>query len=152
MKIVTVPAAVLTKKLSPVSPADLKTGVHDELIAQMRKDMVAHNGIGLAANQVGRDIALFVIDAELAAEHGVSDVYANPEITSYAKETDEFEEGCLSIPGFWTQVARSKKIMFKALDGTGTKVKFRARGMLARVLQHETDHLNGMTIKQRTHS
>ena len=150
MDIVHIPAKVLAKKLKPVEPADLKAGVHDELIEQMRKDMVANNGIGLAANQVGKNLALFVIDAKLATEHEVSDVFANPEITTYAKEQDELEEGCLSIPGYWVPVSRSKKIMFKALDGTGKKVKFRARGMLARVLQHETDHVNGSTIKERT--
>ena len=152
MAIVTVPADVLSRTLKLIDPADLKAGVYDELIGQMRADMVASNGIGLAANQVGKDLALFVIDAKLAEEHGVSDVFANPEITAYAKELDELEEGCLSIPGFWAPVPRSKKIMFKALDGLGKKVKFRARGMLARVLQHETDHLNGTTIKQRIHS
>jgi peptide deformylase len=150
MTIVTVPEPILAKTLTPVDPADLKAGVHDELIERMRTDMVASNGVGLAANQVGVDLALFVIDAKLAAEHGVSDVFANPQITSHSREVDEIEEGCLSIPGFWVPVPRSKKIMFKALDGTGARVKFRARGMLARVLQHETDHLNGATIKQRT--
>jgi peptide deformylase len=150
MKIVTAPADVLDHKLKPVLLADLKSGVHDELIDEMRKDMVTSNGIGLAANQVGEDLALFVIDAKLAEEHEVSDVYANPTVTNFSRELDELEEGCLSIPGYWVPVHRSKKIMFKALDGKGAKVKFRARGMLARVLQHETDHINGTTIKQRT--
>jgi peptide deformylase len=80
----------------------------------------------------------------------VPTTYANPEITEYGKETDAVEEGCLSIPGFWTPISRSKKIMFKALDASGKKIKFKARGLLARVLQHETDHLNGTTIKDRS--
>jgi peptide deformylase len=149
MDIVTLPNDVLAKKLKPVKTADLKAGLYDELIEQMRKDMVANNGVGLAANQVGKDLAIFVIDASLAEENEVSDVFANPEITTYAREREVMEEGCLSIPGYWTPVKRSKKVMFKALDGKGKKVKFRARGMLARVLQHETDHLNGLTIKNR---
>jgi peptide deformylase len=146
-----VPNAVLARKMKPLKAADLKAGTYAVLIAAMKKDMVEHNGIGLAANQVGKDLALFVIDEKLAAEYEVPSVYANPSITEYGKETDDVEEGCLSIPGMWVHIKRSKKVMFKALDGEGNRVKFRARGMLARVLQHETDHLNGTTIKDRSH-
>lgn len=149
MTLTTVPHPVLAKKVIPVSADDLKAGKHAALLERMRAEMIGNNGIGLAANQSGEDLALFVIEKGLAAEHGVPDAFANPEITEYGKEQDVLEEGCLSIPGFWTPVKRSRKIMFKALDEHGGKVKFRARGMLARVLQHETDHLNGTTIKDR---
>lgn len=152
MELTTVPNPILKKTCAPLTAAKLKAGAYAELIAEMKKDMLAHNGIGLSANQVGQNLALFVIDEKLAAEYGVGSAYANPEITEYGKETDDVEEGCLSIPGLWTPVPRAKKIMFKALNAeTGTRVKFRARGMLARVLQHETDHLNGTTIKDRAH-
>ncbi len=150
MKLTHVPDPLLTTPSKPVRAADLKSGTFTAFVAEMRAAMIANNGIGLAANQVGRDEALFVIDEKLAAEHGVPSVYANPEITEYGKEADELEEGCLSIPGFWVLIQRSKKIMFKALDGNGVRIKFRARGMLARVLQHETDHLYGTTIQQRS--
>lgn len=150
MDIVKIPDPILKKTVHIVKADDLKSGKYVKLIATMRKDMVAHNGIGLAANQVGEDLALFVINKELAAEHGIGDVFVNPEITGASKDIDELEEGCLSIPEFWVPIHRSKKIMFKALDEHGKKVKFRARGMLARVLQHETDHLNGLTIKDRS--
>lgn len=149
MALTTVPHPVLAKKCTPLTAADLKAGAYADLVASMKKDMITHKGIGLAANQVGKDVALFVIDEKLAKEHDVPAAYANPEITEYGTEEDDMEEGCLSIPGFWTPVRRSKKIMFKALDEHGAKIKFRARGMLARVLQHETDHLNGLTIQQR---
>lgn len=152
MELTTVPNPILKKTSTPLKAADLKAGVHAELIAEMKKAMLAHNGIGLAANQVGQNLALFVIDEKLAAEYGVASAYANPEITEYGKEEDDVEEGCLSIPGLWAPITRAKKIMFKALNAeTGARVKFRARGMLARVLQHETDHLNGTTIKDRVH-
>lgn len=150
MELTTLPAPVLATTATPVQPDDLKAGVHAAFIADMKAAMVTHNGIGLAANQVGSPLALFVIEEKLAAEHGVASVYANPEITEYGKESDAMEEGCLSIPGYWVQIRRAKKVMFKALNEHGEKVKFRARGMLARVLQHETDHLNGKTIKDRT--
>lgn len=149
MAITKVPSKVLAKKVARVEQDDLKSGAYETLIARMRKEMVEHNGIGLAANQIGEDLALFVIDKELATEHGIADAYANPEITGASKELDELEEGCLSIPDYWVPVVRPKKIMFKALNEKGEKVKFRARSLLARVLQHETDHLNGLTIRDR---
>jgi peptide deformylase len=150
MELTRVPHPILGQDAKHVAASDLKAGVFATLIADMRTAMAANNGIGLAANQVGRPEALFIIEEKLAAEHGVPSVYANPEITEYGKEVDVLEEGCLSIPGCWVQVIRAKKIMFKALDATtGARVKFRARGMLARVLQHETDHLYGTTIRDR---
>ncbi len=150
MELTTVPNRILAKTCEPLKAADIKAGTYAVLIEAMKKQMVASNGIGLAANQVGKDLALFVIDEKLAVEYHVPAAYANPEITEYGREKEAAEEGCLSIPGLWTPVNRSKKIMFKALNAdTGTRVKFRARGMLARVLQHETDHLNGTTIKDR---
>jgi peptide deformylase len=152
MQLTLKPARILAKHITRVTAADLKAGAYNDLIDSMQKDMVANNGIGLAANQVGKDVAIFVIDAQLAADNEVPSVYANPEITEYGREHDDVEEGCLSIPGFWTPIRRSKKIMFKALDRDGKRLKFRARGMLARVLQHETDHLNGTTISERASS
>ena len=149
MELTKVPNRGLEKKCTPLKAAQLKAGAYAELIAEMKKDMLAYNGIGLAANQVGKDHALFVIDERLASEYGVPSAYANPEITEYGKELEDMEEGCLSIPDMWAPIRRAKKIMFKALDEHGTRVKFRARGMLARVLQHETDHLNGTTIQDR---
>jgi peptide deformylase len=148
--VVQIPDPVLAKKSTPLSAEDLKAGAYDTLVTEMKKAMQKNNGIGLAANQIGKDLALFVIEQKLAAEHDIPEAFANPEITEYGTETDSAEEGCLSIIGFWTPITRSKKIMFKALDDHGRKVKFKARGLLARVLQHETDHLNGLTIKDRS--
>lgn len=150
MELTHVPSPILSKKCAPLKAADLKSGEYAKLITDMKEAMLKHDGIGLAAPQVGKDLAIFVIDEKLATEYEVPTVYANPEITDFGKESDQLEEGCLSIPGFWTPVGRAKKIMFKALDGEGMKIKFRARGMLARVLQHETDHLNGVTIQDRS--
>lgn len=149
MELTHVPHPLLGAPAQHIPASKLKGGDFAALIIEMKKAMLDNNGIGLAANQVGRPEALFIIDEKLAAEYEVPSVYANPEITEYGKERDTLEEGCLSIPGFWVDIHRAKKIMFKALDGEGNKVKFRARGMLARVLQHETDHLNGLTIQER---
>lgn len=149
MEITKVPSKILAKKLDKVSLDDIKNGSYRELTSDMRKAMVENNGVGLAANQVGKNLSIFVIDQKLAEENNAPDAFINPEITEYSKETDETEEGCLSIPDYWVPIKRSKKIKIKAVDENGNKIKFKARGFLARVLQHETDHLNGLTIKQR---
>ncbi len=150
MEITKIPEEILGRKMDEVSPDDIKSGKYAGLVSDMKKAMLNNKGVGLAANQIGQDISAFVIDAKLAQESNVPEAYFNPEITEYSKDTDDLEEGCLSIPGWYTQVTRSKKIMFKAIDDTGKKVKFKAKGFLARVLQHETDHLNGITIKNRS--
>ncbi len=150
MEITKIPAQVLANKTAEIDAKDIKSGKYTELVLDMKKAMRENNGVGIAANQVGRDLSIFAIDAKIATENNVPEVYFNPEITDYSSDTDQLEEGCLSIPGFYHEIKRSKKIMFKALDENGKKVKFKARGFLARVLQHETDHLNGLTIKDRT--
>lgn len=146
MAIVNDPAKILHKKLEPVSEI---TPEIIALIEEMRKTMIEAKGVGLAANQVGRDLQIFVIDAKLAEKHKVPDAYINPEMNEFSRDKDEMEEGCLSLPGFWHQIKRSKKVHIKALDEHGTKIKLKARGFLARVLQHEYDHLQGTLIKDR---
>lgn len=149
MEITKMPNRVLGSKTREIAIDSIKNGELGSLISDMRKAMVDNNGVGLAANQVGKDLSIFVIDKKLSEENNVPDAFINPKITEYSKESDETEEGCLSIPGFWKQIKRSKKIKIKAINENGNKVKFKARGFLARVLQHETDHLNGITIKER---
>lgn len=149
MQIVKLPNKILHHKASLVSAKEIRSGSVKELISSMREDMKKNNGVGLAANQVGSELSIFVIDAELAAANSVTDVFVNPEITEYSKEEDEMEEGCLSIPEYYALIKRSKKIKIKALDENGKKIKFKARGFLARVLQHETDHLLGIVIKDK---
>lgn len=131
------------KIISKVTPEIL------ELTGEMKSKMAEWDGIGLAANQVGKDLRLFVIHKTLAEKDKVPDVFVNPEITEYSKDCDELEEGCLSIPGYFSPIPRSKKIKIKALNEKGEKIRFKAKGVLARVLQHETDHLNGLLIKDR---
>jgi len=149
MEITKIPHKILAKKTAKVAIEDIKNGSYKELILDMKKAMEGNEGIGLAANQVGQDLRLFVIDKKLASEAGVPDVFFNPEITEYSKDADELEEGCLSIPRSYNSIKRAKKIKIKAIDENGNKIKLKARGFLARVLQHETDHLNGLTIKNR---
>ena len=144
MQIVKYPNKILHQKLKEVKEITLEI---KGLISAMRQKMVESQGVGLAANQVGQNLAIFVIDKKLAEENGVFDSYINPEITEYSKDVTEMEEGCLSLPEYWAPVSRSKKIKLKALDENGNKIKIKARGFLARVIQHETDHLKGLLIK-----
>ena len=149
MEITKIPDKILVKTTEKVGLKDIEDGLHKELVLDMKKAMIDNEGIGLAANQIGKDLSIFVIDEKLAAENNVPEVFFNPEITEYSKDEDEMEEGCLSIPGYGANLKRSKKIKIKAIDENGNKIKIKARGFLARVLQHETDHLNGLVIEDR---
>ncbi|MEK7203745.1 MAG: peptide deformylase [Patescibacteria group bacterium] len=145
MEIVKIPNKILNKKLEKIKiTAQLK-----KLILKMKKTMKEANGIGLAANQVGQDIQLFIIDETLAKEHSAPNTYINPEIKPYSKQEEVLEEGCLSIPGAWLQIKRPKKVKVKTMDENGKKFKFIAKGVLARVLQHEYDHLQGILITDK---
>ena len=149
MEITKIPSKILAKKTEEVAIADIKNGLYKELVSEMKKAMAENNGVGLAANQINKDLAIFVVDAKTANAFKAPEVYFNPEITEYSKETDETEEGCLSVPDYWTPIKRAKKIKIKFIDENGIKQKIKAKGFLARVLQHEIDHLNGLTIKER---
>ena len=149
VEITKIPHNILAKKTEDVAIEDIKNGSYKELVSDMKKAMKDNIGVGLAANQIGKDLSIFVIDTKTADAYKVPEVYFNPEITEYSADMDEIEEGCLSIPETYFPVRRSKKVKLKAVDEQGNKFKIKARGFLARVLQHETDHLNGKTIKDR---
>ncbi|MEX0690137.1 MAG: peptide deformylase [Candidatus Paceibacterota bacterium] len=114
-----------------------------KLIKKMRRAMHDADGIGLSANQVGLDKKLFV--AQIPDDQGKPKFYAviNPEITQQSKETTMVEEGCLSVPGTFGLVERPERITLEGYTVTGKKLKIKAWGILARVFQHEVDHLNG---------
>lgn len=150
MEITKIPNQILAKKAAEVPVEDIKNGSYKELVLDMKKAMKENNGVGLAANQIDKDLAVFVVDTKTADAFGAPEVYFNPEITEYSKDLDEIEEGCLSVPEYWTPIKRSKKIKIKFVDENGNKQKIKAKGFLARVIQHETDHLNGKTIKDRS--
>ena len=146
MEITKEPNKILHKKLElvPEITPDIIA-----LIEEMRRTMIEAKGVGLAANQIGKDLQIFVIAKNIADEHKVPDAYINPVMNEFSRDRDEMEEGCLSIPGFWHQIRRSKKVHIKALDERGNKIKLKAKGFLARVFQHEYDHLQGKLIKDR---
>lgn len=122
----------------------------NELTMRMKKIMRAANGVGLSANQIGLDMKMFV--AEVPDADGGLKFYAifNPEIEKIGTEKNILEEGCLSIPGVWGDVPRASRIAIRAQDKSGRPVKIKAWGFLARVFQHEIDHLNGHVFTDRT--
>jgi peptide deformylase len=120
-----------------------------ELVLRMRRVMHAANGIGLSANQIGLPFAVFV--AEIPDKDGGAKFYAvfNPKIEKVGKTTVTFEEGCLSIPGKWGDVTRAEELVVSGFNKMGKPVKVKAWGLLARIFQHEIDHLNGKLFIDR---
>lgn len=115
-----------------------------ELVRAMAETMYAENGVGLAAPQVGVDkrVIVFDVDEKLAA-------LCNPVIVEYGAETAVDEEGCLSVPGITVPVERSTRVVCEAQTIEGRNITIEAEEYLARVLQHEIDHLDGIIILDR---
>jgi peptide deformylase len=111
-----------------------------KLIADMAETMYAAPGIGLAATQVNQHIQLILVDT--SKEQNDLQVFINPKIVAKTGEQD-YEEGCLSVPGIYETVTRAEKITVEALDANGKKFKLNADGLLAVCIQHEMDHLLG---------
>ncbi|MBU4348166.1 peptide deformylase [Patescibacteria group bacterium] len=116
-----------------------------ELIKSMKKEMIGALGIGLSANQLGLDIRFFIAKVE-----NKNYVIFNPIIIKASKELILMEEGCLSIPNIYGSVERPEKIILEGFNHKNKKIKIKAWGILARVFQHETDHLNGILFINKT--
>ena len=112
-----------------------------QLIDDMFETMYAAPGIGLAATQVNVHKRLVVMD--LSEDKSEPRVFINPEFESLTEEMDQYQEGCLSVPGFYENVDRPQKVKIKALDRNGEPYELIAEGLLAVCIQHECDHLNG---------
>jgi len=158
LKIVTVPANVLTQPTKPVVEVDDKI---KKIVYEMEKVLTAQNdppGVGLAANQVGLDLSIFIIKT---SEKAKIKVFINPKIIT---RTDLFKdspkkvrpykkkvklEGCLSIPRVWSPVKRSDRVFLNFQDLTGKEHLKWFTGFEAIIIQHEVDHLNGIVFTQR---
>lgn len=159
LKIVTVPANVLNQSTKPVIKIDDKI---KKIVFDMEKILIAQNdppGVGLAANQVGLDLSIFIIKP---TEKAKIKVFINPKIIS---RTDLFKdspkkvrpykkkvklEGCLSIPRIWGPVKRENRVFLKYQDLTGKDYLSWFSGFEAIIIQHEVDHLNGIVFTQRS--
>jgi peptide deformylase len=119
-----------------------------QLIADMAETMAAANGAGLAAIQVGAPLRLFIIDSGVAGgpEEAAPRVFINPQIVEISQESQTGDEGCLSFPGIYVPVKRGMRAKVRATDLDGNVFELDGEALLARALQHETDHLNGRLL------
>lgn len=121
-----------------------------QLVSAMGETMLMHKGVGLAAPQVGESIRLFVMCVERETEEGelvfckTPRVFINPVITAVSEESVLGIEGCLSIPGLRGSVYRPKQVSVEAIDINGEPFTETLEGFVARIVMHETDHLNGI--------
>jgi peptide deformylase len=120
-----------------------------DLARDMLRSMYTAKGIGLAAPQVGVHRQLLVIDLDLEEAATPPMVLINPEITAAGASFNTYEEGCLSIPGVYLDVVRPSVVEVSYRDETGRPRRIKADGLLARCIQHEMDHLNGVLFVDR---
>lgn len=134
---------ILRKKSQPIKKitADIL-----DLAKGMIEIMNKNDGIGLSACQVGKNIRMFVILSELSSD---KKVFINPEIIKISKKTGILEESCLSLPGITLLIKRAKSLKIKAIDENNKQFKLKAKDLLARVIQHELDHLSGILITDK---
>ena len=139
LEICTFPDRVLLEEAEPISSIDREVA---KLAADMAETMYNAPGIGLAANQVGVPRKLIVVDTSRRDLDSQLIVLVNPEIVS-GEGLIIMEEGCLSVPDYQAEVTRYQKVKVRGLDLQGKSMELDAEGLLAVVLQHEIDHVNG---------
>lgn len=137
------PADVLGKEAEPVEQIDDNIR---QLVDKMYDLMRKHKGVGFAAPQAGVSLRLFIISLDGTREN--LKVFINPTVTPEGP-LDTIEEGCLSVPGIYTKIRRYKKAKVTATDLDGNEFTEEGEGLYARALQHEYDHIEGMTIVNR---
>jgi peptide deformylase len=146
MEVVLYPHPALRWKSRPVQEIDATLR---KTVAEMFELMYAHNGIGLAANQVDLPLRLFVLN--LTGDKDAQEeemVFINPEILK-RKGTVEGEEGCLSFPGMYTDIKRAAEVVVEAFDLTGDVFEYNLTELGSRAVQHEFDHLEGVLFIDR---
>jgi peptide deformylase len=140
-KIIIEPDTILRKKSEILEKVDNELR---NLMDDMLETMYAAPGIGLAAVQVGILKRLIVIDISKDKEKKNPLFLINPEIVSKSNKTSTYEEGCLSLPGYFAEIERPAECKIEYLDYEGKKSEMEANGLLATCIQHEVDHLNGV--------
>lgn len=140
MEILTYPEPFLKTTAKPVADID---GALQAMIEDMAQTMYAAPGIGLAAVQVGIDKRIIVYDVAPRDEGRRLDVLINPKIIAAEGEVLSENEGCLSVPDFRADVKRRARVQVEGVDRDGNPRRFETDGLLAIMLQHEIDHLNG---------
>jgi peptide deformylase len=145
LHICTYPEEILRQRAEPITEIDEEVV---KLVDHMTETMYSAPGIGLAATQVGVAKQVLVVDIAPRRPESELIVLINPEIVAAEGEVI-FEEGCLSVPDYQAEVKRHEKITVRGLNLKGEEVEIEAEGLLAVVLQHEIDHLNGMLFIDR---
>ncbi len=143
---------MLRAKARPIERAEIKTPVIQKLIDDMVQTMVEYHGVGLAAPQIHESLRVFVAVLDVGDEDEPPPppiAIINPEITPVGPEVVEDWEGCLSIPDIRGRVPRAKDIRVRAYDRNGERIEIKASNFSARVIQHETDHLDGILFFDR---
>ena len=141
LKIVQYPDPILKKKSEEVRYDDKSLR---SLTLQMIESMKKNQGIGLAAPQIGLSKKIIIV-----TEGEESHAFLNPRIVKQSKEKERDEEGCLSLPGLFVKVLRPKQVEVVAQTVEGEEVRVKARGLGARIFQHEIDHIEGKLIIHR---
>ena len=143
---------VLRAKARPLEKSEIRSAVIQKLIDDMLDTMAEYHGVGLAAPQVHEGVRIFVAALDNGDE-GDADAeplaIINPEITVVGSDVTEDWEGCLSIPDVRGRVPRAREITVRALDRKGGRIELSAHDFPARVIQHETDHLDGVLFFDR---
>ena len=146
---------VLRAKARPLEKAEIRGAVIQKLIDDMIDTMAEYHGVGLAAPQVHEGVRLFVAALDSGdddAEDSEPIAVINPQITIVGADVVEDWEGCLSIPDIRGRVPRAREITVRAFDRTGARIELNAHDFPARVIQHETDHLDGVLFFDRMKS
>jgi peptide deformylase len=145
----------LRARARPMDRSDIRSAAVQKLIDDMMETMAEYHGVGLAAPQVHQGLRLFVASLNAGGDEEEPDepiVVINPEIAVVGSDVVEEWEGCLSIPDIRGRVPRARDIKVRALDRQGERIELDARDFPARVIQHETDHLDGILFFDRMRS
>jgi len=149
-EIITLPDPILRRKAKPVTRFDVDL---QKLVDDMIETMRVAPGVGLAAPQVGESIRLIVVEYPMDDEKEDAPkklfTVVNPEIKEISAETEMGIEGCLSLPGLHGEVERALEVRVTGRTRRGQPIKIKAKGWLARIFQHEIDHLEGVVFTDR---
>lgn len=143
MELVIDPNDILHKRCDIIPTQKQAIAIAPKMLALMEH----HNGVGLAAPQVGLEYRMFVCSPDGTALHGI--IFINPKITQLLGKSFEDMEGCLSLPNIKVLVKRNPKVKIQYTDIVGKHVELTYSGDMARIIQHEMDHLNGVLITDK---
>lgn len=144
LKICKLGEEVLRQKSVPIKDEEINDDLR-ALAEEMFETMDAANGVGLACPQIGKNIRMFVA----MADDDVRRVFINPQIIATSDDSVPYEEGCLSVPQVYENIMRPSKVTVQAQDQNGKRFTIEADGLLARIIQHENDHLDGVIFIDR---